>query len=113
MEDDGDITPALNTVLSRVESESAGVASGVLSTARQVGGVLGVAVIGAVFFSSFHPAAAGEVAAAGHAFVVAVFAVVAGLAVFLPPKRPATQVRVRGSPAMAGGAAEAGPDVLT
>ncbi|MFI0151527.1 hypothetical protein [Streptomyces lydicus] len=90
------ITPALNTVLSRVKPESAGVASGVLSTAQQVGGALGVAAIGAVFFSSFHPAEVGRVAAAGHAFAVAsfgvlVFAVIAGIVVFLLPKRPATQ----------------------
>ncbi|GHB47362.1 hypothetical protein GCM10010377_42670 [Streptomyces viridiviolaceus] len=90
MEDDGDITPALNTVPSR-ELESAGVASGVLSTAQQVGGALRVAVIGPVFFSSFHPAAVGRVAAAGHAFAVAVFAVVVGLAVLLLSKRPATR----------------------
>lgn len=90
------ITPALNTVLSRVEPESAGVASGVLSTAQQCGGALGVAVIGAVFFSSFHPAAVGRVAAAGHAFAVAsfgvsVFAVIAGIVVYLLPKAPAAQ----------------------
>ncbi len=90
------ITPALNTVLSRVKPESAGVASGVLSTAQQCGGAFGVAVIGAIFFSSFHPAEDGRVAAAGHAFAVAsfgvlVFAVIAGIVVFLLPKRPATQ----------------------
>ncbi|MFJ4584695.1 MFS transporter [Streptomyces echinatus] len=90
------ITPALNTVLSRVKPESAGVASGVLSTAQQCGGALGVAVIGAVFFGSFHPEAVGRVAAAGHAFAIASFAtfviaVVAGLVVFLLPKRPAAQ----------------------
>ncbi len=47
-------------------------------------------------FGSFHPAAVGRVAAAGHAFAVAsfgvlVFAVIAGIAVFLLPKRPAAQ----------------------
>ncbi|WP_329565553.1 MFS transporter [Kitasatospora sp. NBC_01266] len=87
------ITPALNTVLSRVEPASAGVASGVLSTAQQCGGALGVAVVGAVFFGSFHPAAVGRVAAAGHAFAVASFgtfvlAVIAGIVVFLLPKQP-------------------------
>ncbi|MGW3171829.1 MFS transporter [Streptomyces sp. NPDC001153] len=90
------ITPALNTVLSRVTPESAGVASGVLSTAQQCGGALGVAVVGAVFFGSFHPAAVGRVAAAGHAFAVASFgvfvlAVTAGIVVFLLPKRAAAQ----------------------
>ncbi|WP_218020122.1 MFS transporter [Nocardia anaemiae] len=90
------ITPALNTVLSRVRPESAGIASGALSTAQQCGGALGVAIIGAVYFSSFHPEAVGTVAAAGHAFAVASFgtfviAVIAGIVVFLLPKRPAAQ----------------------
>ncbi|MGW4090744.1 MFS transporter [Nocardia sp. NPDC004750] len=90
------ITPALNTVLSRVKPESAGVASGALSTAQQCGGALGVAVIGAVYFSSFHPTEVGRVAAAGHAFAVASFAtfviaVIAGIVVFLLPKQPAVQ----------------------
>jgi hypothetical protein len=88
------ITPALNTVLSRVKPESAGAASGALSTAQQCGGALGVAIIGALFFSAFHPAAAGRVAAAGHAFAVVsfgtlVFAVIAAIAVFLLPQLPA------------------------
>ncbi|MEU6831693.1 MFS transporter [Nocardia beijingensis] len=88
------ITPALNTVLSRVKPESAGVASGALSTAQQCGGALGVAVIGAVYFSSFHPMEVGRVAAAGHAFAVASFAtfviaVIAGIVVLLLPKQPA------------------------
>ncbi|MFE3259153.1 MFS transporter [Nocardia sp. NPDC059091] len=86
------ITPALNTVLSRVRPESAGVASGALSTAQQCGGALGVAVIGAIFFGSFHPDAVGRVAAAGHAFAVASFAtfgaaVIAGVVVFLLPRQ--------------------------
>jgi EmrB/QacA subfamily drug resistance transporter len=90
------ITPALNTVLSRVKPESAGAASGALSTAQQIGGALGVAIIGAVFFGTFHPAAVGRVAAAGHAFAVVsfgtmVFAVIATAAVYLLPKRPPAQ----------------------
>ncbi|MDL4820058.1 MFS transporter [Actinomadura sp. OS1-43] len=87
------ITQALNTVLSRVKPESAGVASGALSTAQQCGGALGVAVIGAVFFHFFHygPAEADRVAAAGDAFAAAsigafVIAVIAGIVVFLLPK---------------------------
>ena len=90
------IPQALNTVLSRIRPESAGVASGVLSTAQQCGGAIGVAIIGALFFSSFHPAAVGRAAVSGHAFAVAsfgvmVFAVIAGIVVFLLPKRPPAQ----------------------
>jgi predicted MFS family arabinose efflux permease len=39
-------------VLSGVAPQHAGAASGVLSTAQQVGGALGVAVIGVVFFNA-------------------------------------------------------------
>lgn len=87
------ISQALNTVLSRIRPESAGVASGVLSTAQQCGGALGVAVIGAVFYSTYHPGAIGKIAASGHAFAMAsfavlVFALIAGIIVFLLPKQP-------------------------
>lgn len=90
------ITPALNTVLSRVKPESAGVASGALSTTQQCGGALGIAVIGVIFFSYFHPATVGRVAAATHAFAAAsfgtlAFAVIAALVVFSLPKRPGAQ----------------------
>ncbi|MFC6077996.1 MFS transporter [Microbispora bryophytorum] len=86
------ITPLLNTVLSRIKPESVGMASGSLSTAQQVGGALGVAVIGAVFFNSFHPQTDGPVEAAGHAFAMAslgtfVIAAVTAVLVFLLPKR--------------------------
>jgi EmrB/QacA subfamily drug resistance transporter len=84
------ITPLLNTVLSRVAPDTVGMASGALSTAQQVGGALGVAVIGAVFFNAFRPDVDGPVEAAGHAFAVAsigtfvIAAVAAGLLFLLP-----------------------------
>ncbi|MFF2576583.1 MFS transporter [Streptomyces goshikiensis] len=86
------ITPLLNTVLSRIAPETVGMASGVLSTAQQIGGALGVAVIGAVFFGSFHPEADGRVEAAGHAFAMSSLttcsiAVLAAVLVFLLPAR--------------------------
>ncbi|MFF2401654.1 MFS transporter [Streptomyces goshikiensis] len=86
------ITPLLNTVLSRIAPETVGMASGVLSTAQQIGGALGVAVIGAVFFDSFHPEADGRVEAAGHAFAMSSLttcsiAVLAAVLVFLLPTR--------------------------
>ncbi|MBN3931621.1 MFS transporter [Streptomyces verrucosisporus] len=92
------VTPLLNTVLARIDPRAAGMASGSLSTAQQVGGALGVAVVGAVFFHSFHTGAAtgDEVGAAGHAFALtslAAFAIaaLAALLVFLLPKEPATK----------------------
>jgi EmrB/QacA subfamily drug resistance transporter len=45
------IIPLVNTILSTVPGHLAGGASGILSTAQQFGGALGVAVIGNVFFS--------------------------------------------------------------
>ncbi|MEU9992530.1 MFS transporter [Streptomyces sp. NPDC048045] len=51
------ITPSLNAVLTRIDPDDAGIASGVLSTAQQIGSALGVAGIGVVFFRSFHPSA--------------------------------------------------------
>jgi EmrB/QacA subfamily drug resistance transporter len=84
------ITPALNAVLSRIDPAETGVASGVLSTAQQVGGALGVAVIGVVFLSAFNPTAHGRAGAAAHAFAMAslstlIAAVVAIVLVFLLP----------------------------
>ncbi len=44
------VAPVLNLILAGIRSAAAGSASGVLSTAQQVGGVLGIAVIGVIFF---------------------------------------------------------------
>ena len=49
------IPQALNTVLSRIRPESAGVASGVLSTAQQCGGAIGVAIIGSALLQLVPP----------------------------------------------------------
>ncbi|MFI0980733.1 MFS transporter [Streptomyces sp. NPDC021093] len=46
--------PLLNFVISRVRHDDSGAASGVLSTAQQIGSSLGVAVIGLAFFRGFH-----------------------------------------------------------
>jgi predicted MFS family arabinose efflux permease len=46
------LAPLVSIVLARVRPEHAGAASGVLSTAMQVGGALGVAVVGLVFYRS-------------------------------------------------------------
>ncbi|MFJ7628329.1 MFS transporter [Streptomyces sp. NPDC097595] len=90
------ITPLLNTVLTRLAPETVGMASGALSTAQQIGGALGVAVIGAVFFNSFRPGTDGRSEAAGHAFAMSslatfAIAVLAAVLVFLlPKKQPST-----------------------
>ena len=54
------LAPLVSIVLARVRPHHAGAASGVLSTAMQVGGALGVAVVGLVFYRSLGgPATAG------------------------------------------------------
>jgi MFS family permease len=45
------VIPLVNVVLAAVPTEAAGGAGGVFSTAQQLGGALGVAVVGTVFFS--------------------------------------------------------------
>ena len=45
------IIPLVNVVLAAVPREVAGGAGGILSTAQQLGGALGVALAGTVFFS--------------------------------------------------------------
>ncbi|WP_309485361.1 MFS transporter [Streptomyces sp. WELS2] len=89
------ITPLLNTVLARIDPRTAGMASGSLSTAQQVGAALGVAIVGAVFFRTFRTGAASgdRVHAAGHAFALTsltacAVAALAALLVFLLPKAP-------------------------
>ncbi|HLG92936.1 MAG TPA: MFS transporter, partial [Acidimicrobiales bacterium] len=55
------VAPNANLILAGIRSEAAGSASGVLSTGQQVGGVLGIALVGVFFFgllSSSAPAAA-------------------------------------------------------
>jgi EmrB/QacA subfamily drug resistance transporter len=64
------LTPLLNTVLSRIGPNEVGMASGVLSTGQQVGGALGVAVIGVLFFQAL--GSGGGTAGYGHALAVAV-----------------------------------------
>ncbi|WP_437074552.1 MFS transporter [Streptomyces sp. enrichment culture] len=88
------ITPAMNTVLARIAPADAGTASGVLSTSQQIGGALGVAVIGAVFFTVLGHPTGDPAEAAGHALAVASLATMtaaiaaAVLVRLLPAGRP-------------------------
>ncbi|SAK85714.1 MFS transporter [Caballeronia fortuita] len=54
------MTPLLGAILARVDERRAGAASGLLSTMQQVGGAIGVAIVGIAFFS-----VVGSVTAAG------------------------------------------------
>jgi EmrB/QacA subfamily drug resistance transporter len=53
------VAPLVNVVLAGIRGQDAGAASGVLSTTQQVGGAVGVAVIGVVFFGLLASQAAG------------------------------------------------------
>ena len=70
--------PVMSTVLEKVSPEHAGAASGVLSTAQQVGNAVGVAAIGVVYFGSLdsghsipHAFQLGLIGLAGLSLVVA------------------------------------------
>ncbi len=58
------LAPLVSIVLARVRPHHAGAVSGVLSTAMQVGGALGVAVVGLVFYRSLGGPAGGDFAGA-------------------------------------------------
>ena len=62
------LVPLSSAVLAGVDTKHAGAAAGVLSTAQQVGGALGVAVIGTVFFGA-QPI--------GHAFTISLYVLAA------------------------------------
>ncbi|WP_087928826.1 MFS transporter [Streptomyces albireticuli] len=76
------VPPLLGAVLSRVGPADTGTASGVLSTGQQVGGALGVAVAGALYFGARNgsgPAAYGHALAVATVFHVVLMVVLAGL----------------------------------
>ncbi|MGW4476101.1 MFS transporter [Nonomuraea sp. NPDC004354] len=76
--------PYFDIVLAGVEPHETGSASGTLTTLQQVGGALGTAVLGTVFFSGLNQGPA----AAAHAFwTVAGMIVLTFLAAFLLPRK--------------------------
>src|SRR6516162_10072197 len=78
------VVPLVNVVLAAVPAEAAGGASGLFSTAQQLGGAIGIAVIGTVFFGYLgtHGFAASFTHAAPYAMVA--FLVCAVLSMVLP-----------------------------
>jgi MFS family permease len=90
--------PAANAVLASVRTEEAGKASGATNAIREIGGVLGVAVLASVFagngsYASPETFASGLSAALPVAAVVLAIGAVAALLV--PAKRTTTQNSVR------------------
>ncbi|MFI9050732.1 MFS transporter [Streptomyces sp. NPDC053427] len=84
------VTPLLNAVLGNVGPKEVGMASGVLSTCQQVGGAVGVAVVGVLYYTSLGGAAHHDTGAYGHALTTAVVfnlalsAAISALLPFLP-----------------------------
>ncbi|HME65885.1 MAG TPA: MFS transporter, partial [Streptosporangiaceae bacterium] len=78
------IIPLVNVVLAAVPVEAAGGASGLFSTAQQLGGAVGVALLGTVFFGYLngHTFEASIVHTAPYA--MGAFALCAVLAMLLP-----------------------------
>nr|WP_241833238.1 MFS transporter [Streptomyces caatingaensis] len=95
------VTPLIGAVLARVAPAEAGTASGVLSTGQQVGGAVGVAVVGVLYYGAVGGAPGGDVPAYGRGLAAAsVFdVVVCGLSLALLPllreRRPAAPVTPR------------------
>ena len=79
------VIPLVNVVLAAVPAEAAGGASGVFSTAQQLGGAIGVAVAGTIFFTdlSRHPFGAAFIHTAP--YTAGAFVICAVLALALPP----------------------------
>ncbi|MFF8367367.1 MFS transporter [Streptomyces lydicus] len=66
------VTPLLNAVLANVGPRHVGMASGVLSTGQQIGGAVGVAIVGVLYYSALGGAAHNDTGAYGHALTIAV-----------------------------------------
>jgi EmrB/QacA subfamily drug resistance transporter len=90
------ITPLINMILSNVSPSDAGAASGLVSTMQQVGGALGVAIVGILFFGALELAGptTSDARAYADAFTVALIyeisaaAAVTVLLVWLPSAKP-------------------------
>jgi nitrate/nitrite transporter NarK len=93
--------PVANVVLSSVRRDQEGIASGANNAIRELGGVFGIAVLGAVF-SAHGSYASGAAFVSGLAPAVwvggAAVAVAAAAALFLPKGRNAAQVSVPAEP---------------
>lgn len=79
------IPPSTSLVLDTADPQDAGIVSGAISTMQQVGGSLGVAIVGTVFFCSLGPAPVPSAAGVANAFTAAlgVLALVAAAALGL------------------------------
>ena len=85
------VIPLVNTVLSAVPAQLAGGASGILSTAQQFGGALGIAVIGNVFFTQAQSKGLNEAIVHATPWAVGAYIACAVLCLVLPRKAVGSQ----------------------
>ena len=78
------VIPLVNVVLAAVPHEVAGGAGGIFTTAQQLGGALGVAVVGAVFFSQSETGSFTDAFEHSAPVVIGLFVVAAVLSIALP-----------------------------
>lgn len=76
--------PLLPYILSSVDPHDAGSASGIANAVQQVGGALGIAVVGEVFFGQLATTSYGHAFAAAAVLQVTLLAATAALTLFLP-----------------------------
>jgi hypothetical protein len=78
------VIPLVDVVLAAVPSDAAGGAGGQFSTAQQLGGALGVAIVGTAFFSELDSQPFTDAFTTALPIVVGLFLVAAVLALALP-----------------------------
>jgi MFS family permease len=82
------LAPIMGTVLARVAPHHAGAAAGVLTTTQQVGGAIGVGIIGIVFYSNLSTGIT-QAFQHGLVYLIAITLTIAALVQLLP--RPTTK----------------------
>jgi EmrB/QacA subfamily drug resistance transporter len=90
------VIPLVNVVLSAVPASAAGGASGLFSTAQQLGGAVGVAVIGTVFFGYLNGHSLAEAFRHSAPYAMGAFALCGVLALLLPKTAVADEVLTAG-----------------
>ena len=78
------LVPLSSTVLRDISPQHAGAAAGVLSTAQQIGGAVGIAVVGVVFYRALHLTQFPRAVTASMVLLAALTVLTAGLVQLLP-----------------------------
>jgi hypothetical protein len=80
------VIPLVNVVLAAIPAHAAGGASGLFGTAQQIGGAVGVAVMGTIFFGDLHGSSFRDAFLGVTPYLVAVYVVAALLCLALPAR---------------------------